>query len=249
MQTTKYATAAAALAVLAVGAQAITITNGFEAPDYSNGSTLTGANGWTPISEGTTAGLVQTDIVKSGSQAVRFDRTATSPATFGAYVEHSGWIMTPEHPVTTMEWDMYALDGSVKSDLWGMSAFWGLEERMTVGINQNNKLTVRNGWIGTVETNTTVARNVWNRYRIDIDYIAKNASVYFNDAFIGQWAILPGPAEHWGTAIFNRSFGGNDGAVFDGLSIATSAPVPEPASLAALGIGAIALIRRRRNRG
>lgn len=241
--------AAVSMIALSAGANAVTMNFGYEAPDYTVGSTLTGSNGWIPITEGSTAGVIQSDIVKSGTQAVRFDHKTNDPANYGAYVEHSGLIMTPENPVTTIEWDMYALNGSTKSDMWGMTALWGASnERMTVGINQNNKLTVRNGWIGTVETNTSITRNTWNHYRMDIDYIAKNAKIYFNESFVGQWAILPGPAEHTATGIFNRSFDANDGAIFDGVTVTANAPVPEPATLAVLGIGAVALIRKRRQR-
>lgn len=244
-----HALAAVGLTVLAAGAPAVTLNYGFEAPDYSLGSTLTGSNGWIPITAPFNAGVIQSDIVRSGSQAVKFMHETNGPANYGALQEYEGIPVNAANPIVTVEWDMYALDGSVRSDIWGVSAMWSVHnERFTVGINQNNRLTVRNGTIGTVQTNVALNRNQWYHYRVDYNYVLDMAAVYVDNAFVGEWRMDAGPDVHYGTAFFNRSFGSNDGAVFDGLSVQSSAPVPEPASLGALAIGAVALLRRRRNR-
>ncbi|MBN9501774.1 MAG: hypothetical protein BGO01_15115 [Armatimonadetes bacterium 55-13] len=230
------------------GAQSL--STGFEGPSYGLGNTLTGTNGWDSIS-GANVGVIVNDPVKEGTQAVKLVRSGSDAATYGAYLTHSGWITDPAHPIVTIEWDMNLLDGLVKSEMWGMSAMWGTSnERFTLGVNASNKLTVRNAWIGTVQTNIAVARGVWNHYRMDLNYETDWAGVYLNNNYVGEWKMLPGLNELSNTALFNRGFDANDGAIYDGLSIrggiSVEQPVPEPASMAALGLGAMALIRRRR---
>jgi hypothetical protein len=235
--------------LFAGGAFADTLIADYEAPKYGLGSTLTGQNNWEPLVAGYGMGTIQNGTVFSGLQAVTLNVPAKSPARVGALWHHTGLLSTPENPTATVEWYMLALDGSSRSDLWGVSSMWGSDvERLTVGIDANNKLVVRNGWIGTVVTNVAIGRNQWNKYRMELNYQTDKGSVFFNDAFVGQWTLTPGADEHTDTVLFN-SFGGNDGAIYDGLTItAAAAPVPEPATIVGASLGLIALIRRKRSK-
>lgn len=239
---------AAMIAAFAAGANAETINLGFEAPDYALGSTLTNAPGWSPLAEGFAVGTIQNQVFDSGSQAVKVQKPANSPGTTGAMYTHSNLLTTPENPIASIEWRMLLNDGSQRSDVWGVSSMWGPHvERFTMGVNGQNKLMVRNGMIGTVTTAVNVDRNVWNSYRMDLNYHTDKAKVYFNSLFIGEWAIHGGIDEHTDTALFNR-FGGNDAAIYDGLTVTAqaAAPVPEPATLAVVSLGLIPLLRRRK---
>jgi hypothetical protein len=238
---------ATTIAALSVGALADTINFGFEAPDYALGSILTNADGWAPLAEGFGAGTIQNQIFFSGSQAVTMQKPAGSSGTTGAIYTHSDLVTTPENPIASIEWRMILLDGSQRSDVWGVSAMWGPHvERFTLGVDGNNKLMVRNGTIGTVTTSTVVPRTVWHKYQMDLNYQTDKAKVYLDNTFIGEWAMMGGPEEHTNTALFNR-FGGNDAAIYDGLIVtAAGAPVPEPATLAIVSLGLVPLLRRRK---
>lgn len=237
---------AAMIAAFAVNAVAGTFTSGFEAPDYANGSTLTNLPGWSPLAEGFAVGTIQTTTTYSGNQAVTLTKPASSPGSTGAMYTHTDMISTPENPVISIEWYMNVQPGSQKSDVWGVSSFWGPHvERFTLGVYNNDKLMVRNGNIGTVVTNTLVTRGAWNKYRMDLNYQTDKAKVYFNDAFIGEWATIGGPDEHTDTVLFNR-FGGNDAAIYDGLTVTGAIPVPEPTTMAGAALGLLFLSRRKR---
>lgn len=239
----------AALAVIAgssVAANAALYSTGFEAPDYMNGITLTGSNGWTTLNSANPVGQIETSTVKSGSQAVKLTRSVSDNGDYGAVINFGGYQTTAEVPAVRVEWDMMVLDGTFKSDIWGVGAFDGpFAERFTMGVNDLNKVVVRNAAIGTVTTSTTVSRNAWNHFQMDLNYQTKKADVSLNGSFIGQWSMLNGSTTYVDTVLFNRAFTGNDGAIYDNLQVSTL-PVPEPVSMAALGIGAIGLLRRRK---
>lgn len=247
MRYTKYAVSAAVFGCLLARASAFDLNFGFEVPDYNDGDALTGSNGWQNM-EGTTtpSGLIQGGIVKTGEQALLFQGTGFQFPTWGAVLEHNGLVPNAEQPICRMEWDMYAMSGTQQSDVWGAGSVFG-SERLIVGIDAQNKLNIRGAWIGNVMTNIPVARNTWNHYRIDFDYTAKTGKVYLNEGFVGTYNIGNGPVEHKYTAIYNR-FGGNDGAVFDNMSIQSAQAVPEPATLAVAFMGLAGIVARKRKK-
>lgn len=232
---------------LSANSFAATFTSGFEAPDYANGSTLTNASGWSPLAEGFGVGFIQNTTTYSGSQAVTLTKPLNSPGSTGAMLTHTNMISTPENPVVSIQWFMNVQNGSQKSDVWGVSSFWGPHvERFTMGVYNNDRLMVRNGMIGTVVTNIAVTRGAWNKYRMDLNYQTDKAQVFFNDSFVGEWAINGGPDLHTDTVLFNR-FGGNDAAIYDGLTVVAATPVPEPATIAVAAVGFFALLRQKRS--
>lgn len=133
-------------------------------------------------------------------------------------------------------------------------------------VNPDNAMGISGDYAG------TFARNVWNRVIISVDSIAPIMSIYLNGAFVndipldgedGRWSLYTlddnDTDADW-VDIFADEDGDNASgqisalAFFDGALTANEAasfgtagaPVPEPATLAALGLGAAALLRRRK---
>ncbi len=179
---------------------------GFESPSYSTG-TLEGqvaslpsdaVDGVWQASIGTTStATVQTAVVESGDQAVRLTRAPNEAPGGGRFgVELSGWP-DPAGPVggryICIMWDMY-VDGPLGVPGQSFGPFFGVEAYDDDGVGLNNGLIGSLGVDATTgdvlyqaagtgfltETGTTVSFGEWNTFRIDIDFLLNEYSVFVN---------------------------------------------------------------------
>ncbi len=91
------------------------------------------------------------------------------------------------------------------------------------------------------ETPRSLVLDAWNVIRVDIDLTANTQSTYINGALLsaGTWTTDGDSALN--LANVDLFANGTSNVYYDNMSL-----VPEPGSLAALTLGAIALLRRRR---
>lgn len=166
--------------------------------------------------------------------------------------------------------NQYSILMDVKFTSTGWASFFNTAANVSndgdAFVNPDNAMGISGDYAGTFE------RNVWNRVIISVDSVAPLMSIYLNGSFVndialdgidGRWTLYTlddnDPTADW-VDIFGDEDGDNASgqisglAFFDGALTATEAanlggagaPVPEPATLAALGLGAAALLRRRK---
>jgi hypothetical protein len=245
MTVTKSIFSIAALAAFSVSHAATIFSTGFEAPDYVDGSTVSGSNGWESLN-GNPTGTIQHNWAQSGSQALQLSKSGDSNYQ-GISISHPGYGSTTQNPVMQLEWDMMIISGDQPTGFWGVADSYSGLDRIAVGVSAGKKLTLRSAWIGTVETNVPVISQIWNHFRVDLNYLAGGADVYLNNGYVGSYGLLPvASPEHGQIVIFGNNVG-SDFAVVDNLNFSGS-PVPEPASSMALAVGALALLKRRAKR-
>lgn len=93
---------------------------------------------------------------------------------------------------------------------------------------------------------TTGGANTFKTLGISFDTRSNSATFLLNGAVIGNSTYSGSDAMIADVDLTSRT-GGYDIGVFDNLKLdAVAAPVPEPASLAALGLGGLAMLRRRK---
>ena len=249
------------------GAQVAYDSGGFEPPRFVPGD-LNGqdaANGtWRrdQFSEGTA--LVQSLVVQSGLQAVQLTRPADE---FGdtRYAIPLTPRLTPTgaQSLVRVTWDMNVSQSPTQP----FGPFFGVEgydEPAANDIRLAGSLGVdsftgeilyqdADGFLTPVETtpgqNLTVARGQWNRYMLEFDYAAQQYSAFLNGTRLvttpfvdgGITGMTDAPLSTFATdpEALDTSTGT---AYFDNYTIEV---VPEPSVLGLVGIGSLALLRRR----
>jgi hypothetical protein len=219
---------------------AMIYSKGFEAPTFVPGS-LNLQDGWDGHTHGVaSAAKVQTAIVHSGAQAVRIDGSAVANSAW--YEKHVDFDpLALGTPIVTVEWWMRLDGATANGKAWGLDVYGTDDKRVGyLQINPSNKVKF-NG----ATTNMTIARGVWYDYKLVFDYTTNKYQGYVNGTLVAPAAAMPhhhgfGDIDltRWGSAS-NKC---NDLAYFDDLTITTT---PEPTTLSLLGLGALALLRRR----
>ena len=92
----------------------------------------------------------------------------------------------------------------------------------------------------------TISENTWNTIRVVADMTAETADVYLNDALKLTDLDFRNSVSSFSKMRFDSSFGAEGVMYVDDISVIN--PIPEPTSLALLGLGVTALLARRRRR-
>lgn len=255
---------AVTLGLLATGrsASAVEVYNsgGYEPTRFIPGE-LAGQDTQGPWLKDSGAGtaIVQTAVRQSGAQAVQLTRPANvnGDTRYGVRRELAP---TGSLQVLRVSWDMNVTQSLIPNVQFG--PFFGVE-----GYDEFNNVPKLIGSLGVdattgdilyqdgfdgalVETGEVAPFGQWNRYLLEIDYGADEYSVFFNGArlattdFVDDGIVGFTDAPLAALAAEGGSISTATGtAYFDNYSIEI---VPEPSTLAVVGLGSLVLLRRRR---
>ena len=255
---------AVALGLLAStpSARAVEVYNsgGFEPSRFIPGE-LAGQDTQGPWLKDAGAGtaVVQTAVRQSGAQAVQFTRPANANGDT-RYGVRRELVPTGTLQVLRISWDMNVTQSVTPGVTFG--PFFGVE-----GYDEFNNVPKLIGSLGVdattgdilyqdgfdgalVETDAVAPFGQWNRYLLEIDYNADEYSVFFNGTrlattdFVDDGITGFTDAPLAALAATGDTIASATGtAYFDNYSIEI---VPEPSALAVVGLGSLALLRRRR---
>jgi hypothetical protein len=246
-----------AAALLAFEASAtVQLSTGFEPPAYTTGN-LIGQQGWVGFHTDIDPVTVQTGVVRTGTQAVKFDATVNNPDDVAAAWKPINQNVTTETQ-WTVQWDMRR-DAAPANTGFGVGVYanngndW-LGELGSFN-NQGTQLVyfVANGANGPTLFGTNIpdpGPTNWGTYKIEMDYDMQTYRVSVNGVYFTQGGSpvdIPfmTPADTFSDADLTERFDPAGTAYFDNFSIVSSV-VPEPASLGLASLTLLGLAARRR---
>jgi hypothetical protein len=231
---------------------------GFEAPTFTLGP-LIGQDGWVGDPAANPAITVQNTVVASGSQAVRAN-AAGDPLGFQWAWKPLSTVTVPAttaEPLVTISWDMQLSPlggGDTPTKLWGIDLYNGTGRIAVVGIFQDTGGPVIAGTGADGQTLFNLggapARGAWHNFQIVLNYDELTYDVRMDGNLIDfdvpfNVGANAGVDRTLGDADFTGQERGTDIGYFDNYSV-TSAPVPEPTTIALSALGGCALLQRRR---
>jgi hypothetical protein len=237
-------------------------SNGFEAPRYIPGD-LAGqdtAGPWLKDA-GTATALVQSTVKQSGAQAVQLNRPASAAGDtrFGVLKP-----LTPTAPLTTLRvnWDMNVTQANTPNVDFG--PFFGVEGydsfgttppkligSLGVDATTGEVLMQETGSGFFIPTGAVVPFGQWNHFTLEMNYVSRTYQAFVNGVASGT----PEPFVDAGIVGFTdapiSTLAAQDGpgllapgtAYYDNYNIEI---VPEPSTVAIIGLASLGLLRRRR---
>lgn len=232
---------------------ALTVAVSAQAVEYFNVN-FESAQGY---STGTLAGQGVFSASSNTSFAVTASPTTGQAATWNGGSFGFAWADLPDGGYTGAQtlWasvDVWLDGASANTDrYYGIAMF---TDGDAFGVTLNSSGAVSAGYLyanvegGNVVGNISNPTGRWVTLGVGYDIGSTSASIYFD----GQLTTVGDIFE--GTTIFDAdlmsdysaSSASSSVAYWDNYRVGNAAPVPEPASMAALGLGALAMIRRRK---
>lgn len=205
----------------------------FESPRYALGAMpgqgfADGQDGWLLIDSltypaNTAAAAVQTQLVRSGQRAVRFDAARLTPGCFGELRRNAMFNLTVG--AIEIEFDFLITSATSPTDAWEVytqPAPNPQSAQMRWWIDTTGRFEFLTGPSRTlVSTNHFVARDVWHHARSLVDITADSCRYYLDGVLVGTGqpiAVFGAVATHGFTQI-NAWQAGNDAFVLDNLQI------------------------------
>jgi hypothetical protein len=232
----------AACCVASAQAQTI-VSDNFDA--YTAGTALNAHAPWDPTSSPNFT--ISTDHALSGPNSAKVVGTGVTGSTDFAWINLNSGNNYPydsTHPLLSGSVSMWLNSGLQSTDWAGLTVFDTAVNRVA-GIRYNGAGTVQfwapAGW---VTTQIVAPTDEWVNLRIRASYTSATSATiqyYINDLRFDAYGLSYGSG--FGVADFDLYQFGNATAYFDNYVVAKA--VPEPATLAVLGIGLLALRRRR----
>jgi hypothetical protein len=209
---------------------------GFESP-FTVGA-IGGQQGWINTDINATRYRIQNSVVKDGTQAFQ-----VAQSTAGSNVVRE---IGPYNPVgnseTLVVLELDFLLGAVSNAIGNLNLYDPTGNIVFRAMN------FADGGVRLVPQDdaTSVTRETWNRYRVELDFDSSTATAYLNGVLLTTSPTKPLNIPSIGYLQFG--FNGGPGGIFiDNLSITSTEPVPEPGTWAMLaaGLAGLTLLRRR----
>ena len=241
--------ALALLGTLAAASQAVVLYNDdFES--YAVGSSLSDSSNYNPASDPeftvATGGVSGQGVFISTPPLIgnyyawhdlNYAPTAANPLIVGSLSVKSVGVNTTDGTTTSFH-------GAGFYDPAG-AAFAVLQVQATAGTSTASYRLFAAGDTTFTTGSLTLPVNTFVQLKVQLDTTLHSASYFLNNSLIATRPYTLSDATI-GDFDLLTSATGYDDAIYDNYRVEALNPVPEPASLAALGLGALALARRRR---
>jgi hypothetical protein len=253
---------ALALSAVAASQAVVLYSTGFEAPTFSTGN-VGGQDGWAVDSGSATRFAVNTALPKTGSQALRANGGATDWAFptlnytpgAGQIVRIKGSIARTVGAAAASSSFAYAIDVYSNLPTFQRTTRFGLiynagviqpfvTSRFAAGVFNPA------GAVTSVLVGGAVAQNTYVDFVADMNYTTKTLDLKVNGVSVTGGSTIPFAgltSTQVGDADFHLSSvsAATDNGHLDDYSVEV---VPEPATMAALGLGLAAVARRRKSK-
>jgi hypothetical protein len=186
------AIAAASLVSIQSEGAVVISSGGFEPNAYQTGP-LEGQESWFNSGSGGTTALVQTEVVKSGAQAVKLTRASNSNRYFGRFVNSP-----PTGRYVSVDWDMrFEATGATSTfgPFFGVQSFF--ETTGAVGFvagfgvdATTGELLYQLGGSGEFAVGPAVAADTWAHYRIEFDFGTDTYKSFYNGQLIATTGFV-----------------------------------------------------------
>ncbi|MCA0362342.1 MAG: PEP-CTERM sorting domain-containing protein [Armatimonadetes bacterium] len=242
---------AAALAVLAVGAQAQVYSTSFEAPTFSVGD-LNGQDGWSSTNSGTPTWTISGDRAKTGTQSVKWSDAGVPSTSSFAWRDVSSFATNPV-PGLTASFSVFIEQNSAASRRFGFDVFYDSSDWTRLVIDKNTGIfantNIGSGTLSQVGTLGTAAAGRWVDISVSINFVTRAVSAKVDGINIAMPSLSAATTQASDIDLFrglNNPLSGETGlAYFDDV---TYEAVPEPTTMALLALGAVVANRRRNKR-
>lgn len=242
---------AAALAVLAVGAQAQVYSTSFEAPTFTVGD-LQGQGGWDTTNVGTPTWTVSTDRAKTGTQSVKWSDAGVTSASSFAWIDVSTFAPGAV-PALSAAFSVFIEQNSAASRRFGFDIFYNSTDRSRLIIDKNTGIfgntAIASTAVSQLGTLSTASAGRWVDFFVNINFGTRAVTATVDGINIALPSLSTSTTNATDIDLFrglNSPLSGETGlAYFDDYRVAA---VPEPTTMALLALGAVVANRRRNKR-
>jgi hypothetical protein len=236
----KIVTSLVTCAICAPAFSTTLFSTGFEASEgYTAGTNLGTVSPWNILDSNPANFEISNAMANGGTQSIAYD---TAP-NFG---NGWAWVSLSYDPGSTSEQilqgsvDIFLTDDAQGNSVFGLGGYDSTGS-LVGGLFVDGTDLNLDDQVGTT-SGGTVSLNSWNTFMVQLDYSTNTLTGFLNGSQVATSTFDGTTVTDFDLFAAATAF---NAAAFDNYNV-SSAPVPEPASLAVLALGGIAMLRRRK---